>query len=175
MPTFEFKDPIESIEEPELLPNDWTPVEILEEPTIGPNGALREALEEAGIDFETAPEDQIEDIIGTVEKAGLTMTVRCGVISPNPKYDGRKLPLWMSWPSGKDEGLFTQSGQKKSHWKMAQLTALSAACGNKPKGKKIPINEGDKFSCLINVRNNFQSGEKENFIDGMAGYKVYKT
>lgn len=174
MPTFKFDKPISDIEDPVLIPVDWHPVEVTEDPTVGPNGKLREALEANGINLDDATEAQVNEILNETEGAGFTMTIRLGVISPDPRFSGRSLTCWLSWPSTKDEGLFTKNGQKKSDWKMTQIVNFAKAGGTKPKSTNVNIEAGMTLQVYINQRKAWNSEEFENFVDNMAGFKTYK-
>ena len=153
MTTFSFKKPIEEIEEAVLLPEDWYTFKIGERGmTIQPNAAKKEGQSEE-------------------EGAGDTFAGFLFVTDNVPEYNGRQLPLWLSWPSEADEEKWTRDGMKVYDAKMKRIVEFIQAFRGDVDGSDVSIDSGATGQAYVIQKMNRAGTDLENSIDIYSGFK----
>lgn len=149
MPTFSFAKPIEDVEEPILLEEGWTRARIVATPVIAPNKAKR-----------ADPES---------EKAGDNLEISLALVGG--EAEGRRLKLWLQWPSLADEDVYDGIGMKKSDAKMETIADFTTKFGGVSEGTDIILEENMEGYVYI-TRGLDQQGEHMiNQIDPFAGFQ----
>ncbi len=112
MPTFGFNKPIDDIEDPVLLPEDWYTFRVSKDPTIEDNKKAKDGL-------------------SGEEGAGKNLVVKLTTVSDDPEFNGRMLTIWLPYPSEHDESQYDGIGQKKSDAKMQRIIGFVEAFGGR--------------------------------------------
>lgn len=177
--TFRFTKPVDEIEEAVLLPEDWYEMEIIEEPSIEPNSTLREALKKNGLEYnpKIPPTEAMQEamlrLIQEDEKCGLNLRLILKTESPDDEYNGRRLMLWLPWPSEPDDERYDMRGQKVADAKMSRIVEFVQAFGGTTDGEDITLSKGLKGCCYVTQQKARDSEEILNSIDMFAGFKEY--
>jgi hypothetical protein len=167
--TFSFDKPIDDIAEIILLDVDWYNVEVASAPKIQKNNALYTATSE-----DTTAEE-IEQLLAENEKMGYNLVVTLAVEHSEQMFNGRKLTVWLPWPSEPDHDRFDQSGRNKYDAKMERVGQFVASFGGEfeSDGKSFRILPGMKGQAY--VIQNKPPGREEfvNSVDLFAGFREY--
>ena len=152
MPTFTFPKPIEEIEEPILLEEDWFKSRICAPPSIEPNNAMK-----------TDPNS---------EKAGHNLVIPV-ILTGNDVEgaDGRRFTLYPPWPSEKDEGLYDGRGMKLSDAKMERIAGIVGGFGGLVEGTDVMLEEGMEGYVFVNREMDKQGQNIVNNVDLFSGVK----
>jgi hypothetical protein len=149
MPTFSFAKPIEDVEEPVLLEEDWYLARIAKAPSLEPNKAKQEDPES--------------------EKAGDNLVIALGLIEG--EANGRRFTLYLPWPSAKDENLYDGIGMKQSDAKMERIADFVTKFGGVSDGTDVMIEENMEGYVYV-TRGLDQQGQRMlNSVDPFAGFK----
>ena len=152
MPTFTFNKPVEDIEEPILLEEDWYRARIKETPTIEPNKKMQED--------------------STQEGAGHNLLIKLTLI--DGEAEGRRFQLYLPWPSLEDEDKYDGIGMKISDAKMQRISNFVEQFGGVVDGTDIVVEENMEGYVYVN-RGLDQSGQvMRNNVDPFAGFKSVK-
>lgn len=177
--TFRFKQSVDDIEDPVLMPVDWYEFEIVEVPSIQPNATLRDAMKEAGSELNPRipPSDEqlklMDSFIATDEKCGRNLVIRLRSEADDPEYSGRKFTLWLQWPHEADEDRWNDRGQKLYDAKQSRVVEFTEAFGGSVDGEEISLSKGLKGSLYVTQQRAQNSEELVNTIDVFAGFKEY--
>jgi len=113
---------------PTHLPEDWYEMEILSEPEISPNKKKQRGMTEE-------------------EGAGDNLVLTLRVNHEDPSFDGRRFTVWLPWPTERDAGTFSASGQTMEDWKLERIVAHAEAFGGSPaEGDEVEFSVG---SCAL--------------------------
>lgn len=149
MPTFSFAKPIEDIEEPILLEEDWYRARITGQPAIAPNKKKQSDPEQEGAG------DNLE----------ISLQLQGG------EAQGRGMKIWLAWPSLADEDQYDGRGMKKSDAKMERIADFTTKFGGVSDGTDIMLEENMEGYVYV-VRGLDQQGENMiNSIDSFANFK----
>lgn len=149
MPTFTFAKPIEDVEEPILLEEDWYRARIATSPTIAPNKAKQ-----------ADPES---------EKAGDNLEVSLRLVEG--EADGRRFKLYLPWASLEDEDKYDGIGMKVSDAKMERIADFTVKFGGVVEGTDIVLEENMEGYVYV-TRGLDQQGQRMiNNVDPFAGFK----
>ncbi len=149
MPTFSFAKPIEDVEEPILLEEDWYRARIAGQPAIAPNKKKQADPEQEG--------------------AGDNLEV--SIALAGGEAEGRRFRLWLPWPSLEDEDSYDGRGMKKSDAKMERIADFTVKFGGVSEGTDIMLEENMEGYVYV-IRGLDQQGEKMiNSVDTFAGFK----
>jgi len=153
MTTFSFKKPIEDIEEPTLLPEDWYAFRIEGKGmSVQDNQAKKDGKSEE-------------------EGAGSTFAGFLSVTNDVPENNGRQLPLWLSWPSDEDENRRTRDGMKVYDAKMKRIVEFVEAFRGDVDGADVSVDSGAIGSAYVIQKMNRAGTDLENAIDIYSGFK----
>lgn len=167
MPTFKFRKNVDEVEEPELMPVDWYPVELYEDPTLEANATLRDAVDDL------KDTKAVDAALKADEKAGFNMILRLAVESEDPRFDGRKLRLWLPYPSEYDLERYDSRGMLVYDAKMERIIKFAEKFGSGPEGDEVDIYAGMKGRVYIEQRRSQNREGLENAISMFAGFKSY--
>jgi hypothetical protein len=149
MPTFTFVKPIEDVEEPILLEEDWYLSTIKTTPTIAPNKAKQ-----------ADPES---------EKAGDNLEIALALVGG--EAEGRRFKLYLPWPSLEDEDKYDGIGMKVSDAKMERIADFTTKFGGVSEGTDILLEENMQGYVYV-TRGLDQQGQRMiNNVDPFAGFK----
>jgi len=149
MPTFTFQKPIEDVEEPVVMEEDWYRTRIAKAPTIEPNKKKQDDPNQEGAG------DNLVVSLAVVGEAGT----------------GRRFKLYLPWPSLADEDLYDGIGMKVSDAKMERIADFTVKFGGISDGTDIMLEEGMEGFVYI-TRGLDQSGQRMvNSVDPFAGFK----
>ena len=152
MTTFSFHKPIEDIEEPVLLEEDWYKARISKSPSIEPNKAMKESSEN--------------------EKAGHNLVISLRLTGNTLEgADGRMFTLYPPWPSEKDETLYDGRGMKLSDAKIQRIAGIVDGFGGLVDGTDIMLEEGMEGFVYITRGLDQQGQEMQNNIDLFSGVR----
>ena len=149
MPTFTFPKPVEDIEEPVLLEEDWYLGEICGPPEQKKNKAMQDdpSSEKAGFNL-VVPVKLLEDLAA-----------------------GRRFTLYFPWPKEADARTYTTSGQTWLDKKMTDISQFAEAFGGSVEGTDVILQEGLRGYVYVNQGLD-QSGQNiQNNVDIFAGFK----
>jgi len=149
MPTFTFSKPIEDVEEPILLEEDWQRAKIAAPPAIAPNKAKQ-----------ADPES---------EKAGDNLEIALCLLEG--EANGRRFKLYLPWPSLADEGKYDGIGMKVSDAKMERIADFTVKFGGIVEGTDVMLEENMEGYVYV-TRGLDQQGQRMiNSVDPFAGFK----
>jgi len=149
MPTFTFHKPIEDVEEPVALAEDWYRARIVKAPTIEPNKKKQEDPSQEG--------------------AGDNLIVSLALVGGEAA--GRRFKLYLPWPSMEDEDLYDGIGMKVSDAKMERIADFTVKFGGVSDGTDVMLEEGMEGFVYV-TRGLDQSGQRMiNSVDPFAGFK----
>jgi len=149
MPTFSFAKPIEDVEEPVLLEEDWYLARIAKAPSIEPNKAKRENPES--------------------KKAGDNLVINLSLVEG--EANGRRFNLYLQWPSLEDEDVYNGVGMKVSDAKMERIVDFTTKFGGVSDGTDVILEENMEGYVYV-TRGLDQQGQKMiNSVDPFAGFK----
>lgn len=149
MPTFSFTKPIEDVEEPILLEEDWYLSVIKAPPELAPNNAKK-----------ADPED---------EKAGDNLVIALAL--KGGEAEGRRFKLFLPWPSLADEDKYDGIGMKVSDAKMERIADFTTKFGGISEGTDIMLEENMQGYIYV-TRGLDQQGQRMiNSVDPFAGFK----
>uniref|UniRef100_A0A6M3JM72 Uncharacterized protein n=1 Tax=viral metagenome TaxID=1070528 RepID=A0A6M3JM72_9ZZZZ len=171
-PTFGFNKGVDDIEEPILLPEEWYDMEICDEPRLSPNKALFDLV------GQDATLEETETALVADPKAGINLVLNMEVDSSDDAFNGRKMKVWLPYPSPIDAERFDHRGQKLYDAKMQRCVELTEAFGgdvseNENGETEITLTKGLRGQCYV-IQQRSQSGEElVNSIDTFQGFKGY--
>jgi len=149
MPTFSFAKPIEDVEEPILLEEGWCRAKIVAPPAIAPN----------------------KKKVADPESEGAGDNLEVSLMLLGADAEGRRLKIWLPWPSLQDEDSYDGRGMKKSDAKMERIAEFTVKFGGVSDGTDIMLEENMEGFVYI-VQTLDQQGEKIiNNIDTFAGFR----
>ena len=149
MPTFSFAKPIEDVEEPILLEEDWYRARISAPPVIAPN----------------------KKKVADAEQDGAGDNLEVNLQLQGGEAQGRGMKIWLPWPSLADEDEYDGRGMKKSDAKMERIADFTVKFGGVSDGTDIVLEENMEGYVYV-TRGLDQQGEKMiNNIDTFAGFK----
>lgn len=149
MPTFSFQKPIEDVEEPVVLEEDWYKSRIVKAPTIEPNKKKQEDPSQEG--------------------AGDNLIVSLAIVGG--EGTGRRFKLYLPWPSLADEDVYDGIGMKVSDAKMERIADFTVKFGGISDGTDIMLEEGMEGFVYV-TRGLDQAGQRMiNSVDPFAGFK----
>ena len=120
MPTFTFSKPIDDIEEPQLLEEDWYLAEISATPTLEKNKKMEDDPNQEG--------------------AGYNLVVKVKLIEGEAL--NRRFNLYLPWPSVADEDAYDGVGMKVSDAKMQRIANFTTKFGGIADGTDVVLEEG---------------------------------
>lgn len=152
MPTFSFPKPIEDVEEPILLDEDWYNCRIYKKPEIKANKAMREdpQSENAGKNLEIAVK-----LTGNAAEGS----------------EGRMFILYVPWPSEKDEGKYDIRGMKLVDAKMQRIAEITEGFGGVIDGTDFILEENMEGFIFVNRQVSIETGELINGVHLFSGVK----
>jgi len=150
MPTFTFPKPVEDIEEPVLLEEDWYLGEICGKPEIKPNKAMQDDPQS--------------------EKAGHNLVVPVKLLED--LATGRRFTLYFPWPREGDERAYTTSGQSWLDKKMTDISQFAESFGGSVEGTDVLIQEGLRGYVYVNQGLDMSGQNIQNSVDIFAGFKA---
>ena len=149
MPTFTFQKPVEDIEEPILLDEDWYRARIAKAPTIEPNKKKQDDPNQEG--------------------AGDNLIISLSLIGQ--EADGRRFKLYLPWPSVEDEDKYDGIGMKVSDAKMERIADFTVKFGGISEGTDVVLEEGMEGFVYV-TQGLDQAGQRViNSVDPFAGFK----
>jgi len=167
MVTFSFNKKVDEIENPELMPEDWYDFEIFDEPKVLPNKTLKEMISEE------ASEEEINSALEDDEKAGFNLVITLESESAEDKFCGRKMKLWLPYPSPIDETRYDGQGNKVYDRKMGRLVEFTEAFQGEVRESDIYLSPRMKGCCYVIQQKSLNSEEIVNSIDWFSGFKKY--
>jgi len=149
MPTFTFAKPIEDVEEPILLEEDWYLSIIKAPPVIAPNKAKQADAES--------------------EKAGDNLEI--AIALQGGEAEGRRFKLYLPWPSLEDEDKYDGIGMKVSDAKMERIADFTVKFGGISDGTDIMLEENMRGYVYVTQGLDQQGQRMINSVDPFAGFK----
>jgi len=149
MPTFSFNKPIEDVEEPILLEEDWYRARIMAPPAIEPNKKKQADPEQDG--------------------AGDNLVISLMLLEN--EANGRRFKLWLQWPSLADEDSYDGRGMKKSDAKMETIADFTTKFGGVSDGTDIMLEENMEGYVYVTRGLDQQGQSMINNVDPFAGFK----
>ncbi len=149
MPTFSFAKPIEDVEEPILLEEDWYRARIVTVPEIKPNKKKQADPEQEG--------------------AGDNLEISLMLLGG--EAEGRRFKLWLPWPSLADEDLYDGRGMKVSDAKMERIADFTVKFGGVSDGTDIVLEENMEGYVFVTRGLDQQGSTVINNVDTFASFK----
>lgn len=165
MATFGFRKTRDDIEEGTPMPEDWYSFEIAKEVEVKPNNALKQATNGS------EDEAELDAAMKMDEKCGLNMVIPLVCIDENEEYKGRRLTLYLQYPSEYDEDRYDGVGQKKYDSKLQTIMDFTEAFGGDIDGEQVTLMKGMKGQCYVTIGLNPKSGKQTNQVDQFSGFK----
>ena len=149
MPTFSFQKPIEDVEEPILLEEDWYRARIAKTPTIEPNKKKQEDPNQEGAG----------------DNLNVSLSLRGG------EAEGRRFKLYLPWPSLADENEYDGIGMKKSDVKMERIADFTVKFGGISEGTDVVLEENMEGFVYVTRGLDQSSQRMINSVNPFAGFK----
>ena len=152
MTTLRFAKPIDGIEEPTLLPEDWYVLQVVKPPKVEDNDKKKK-----GLSYD--------------QGAGQNLVISLRTISDIPEYSGRAFTLWLPYPSEEDLTNYDGGGMLKYDRKMERIAEFAdKATGCSAEGEEVTILPNAMIGIYITQGLDQQGQKLINNLDWFQGF-----